>query len=540
MTLTQIQQRVLALPHGVLIRAAVLAAIVLSTAPRVHADDFLDQVNSAYENGKVPASKQSNLVMIPLWADMEEPPASVAGNPQHAMLLLPGMSDWDQAEAWAMGEPQRAVLEGLRRVTEADNFRSAMVFAQPYGAAGVPPEHLAAELYTELGEDTLLARAEHLYLPSFVNTGVLVHIEATRLNDNQDTLGAINLLTRWLLFARQMADRTFFEEKLAGMRAMSDALTRIRDIAYIDWQRGEDRVLSQSEIVGLIESLDEVRIIGIERIALPQGDFIAAEQLINRVMIPRAGTNPDTFAPIIAELGVEGNPLRLFAEASYWEKVRNVHAGWEETVNRLRLVRGDWTTRWDLPPEDLIHTRFSDYTRYVQEQGERFAIIKSALPDIAPLYPLRRQLRVELAGTRQSLALYGFILAFGANPPDISSPRPQFIKEIERDPYSEYGSRTLGYQRVLDGPTDPVTGRKIKRILVWGSSESVWPDSGLGKFEIPLDDTHAILYSVGPDARDQFMVEMTQGDPGLTGDYILWPPSIAIVRQRLIETGRLR
>ncbi|MCA9287559.1 MAG: hypothetical protein KDA05_03185, partial [Phycisphaerales bacterium] len=298
--------------------AGVAMAVGLG-ATNASAQTPVDRVNAPYL--AIPEANRSDLILLPALADMEPAPVG-AQAPQQAMLLPAGSTNWSRAEAWATGQTQVAVLAALDRITQETDYRRAMVFAQPYGP-GVPRPMIAAGLYTELGDPPTLAAANFGYMAPLDDLACLVHVEATRRLAAGDPAGAIDVLTDWTFFARQMADRALFREVVFGYRQMIDAMERIRDIAYQD-MRG-DRALTLQQIQDAIARLAEDKLLGIERLALPRGERTSTEQLTDRVFGRDGQLNAGAFSSAMAAAGSSGRPLRLFSEAARWSGAADAH-----------------------------------------------------------------------------------------------------------------------------------------------------------------------------------------------------------------------
>src|SRR5690606_15175579 len=95
---------------------------------------FVDQVNDLYV--MVSESNRSDLVILPLFLEFQEPPLFLR-TPMEAALLPPDAANWQAAADWAAAEPQQALIKALGQVTQDDDFRTAMQSAQPYGIEGV-------------------------------------------------------------------------------------------------------------------------------------------------------------------------------------------------------------------------------------------------------------------------------------------------------------------------------------------------------------------------------------------------------------------
>lgn len=379
----------------------------------------LDELNQPYAS--VPVDARSDLVLLPALASMDAAPMS-ARSVIEAALLTPDDDDWPAARAWATAAPQVAALEALKTVSER---RSRYVFAQPYGdAAGA--EAMASGLYVDLGEPPLLARARFGYFAALDKLDALVQVEATRLGGEGAGVGAMDLLTRWLRFARSFADREYFAEKMEAFEWMRFTLLRMRDIAWLD-----PSSLDDVEMRAVIRSL-AARELNLSRLGLPVADRLAAQELLHKTFIERNGPNPDTFGPTLAELEAGDRPLRLFALAARWREIASIHADFFDTRDEINALFNDWSLRWSVKPNDVVLEQPAEYEHL---DPARFALIAAVVPDLGHLFDQRKALRVQLGGTRLALAIVGYRRWTGAWPDPVFAIRPRFIQEIPIDPW---------------------------------------------------------------------------------------------------------
>jgi hypothetical protein len=515
------------------------------------ADDIVARANSFYSS--IADDKRSDLVLLPLLAKMEAPPAG-AETPAAAALIPAGSASWSTVESWAMSPPQRAVVEAIHKITKDEDPRTAMAFAQPYGVESggvrlIPVELIRAKLYTELGDPPLLAAAKHMYLPALDKAACLINVEATRLAASGDVAGAINVLIDWVFFSRQIADRQMFHEVRWGIAHMADGLQRIRDVAYTDFRAGADSggapgakaKLTRDAIAKMLSRLDEKRgYIGVERLNFPIGNRFAAEQLVERTFIIRAGTNPATFAPTLARLASSDRPLRLFSEAARWQEVAGTHEGWFDTKDKIDKVFGDWTSRWTLSAFDPRMDFPYDYSKLSPSTD---AIVMLVCTDadgkeMSVLFRERQVLRTEAVGTRTALGMESFVLGSGGNfPPDITSLQPQPLREVESDPFNP--NRAKGARPALQYfVPNKINAKRVGAREVAKPHEIQLVKEGIA---VNVGEDQFILYSVGSDGAKNWAerVENTAEDSS-NADYLVWPPVLSLVRQNRIDMGTLK
>lgn len=516
--------------------AVVPAAMVCFLAPAAQADDYVDSLNRLYS--QIRPEHRSDRIILPALAQMQAPPAVVA-TVDKAMLLPHGSSGWSAAEEWAMGTTQREVLTALSKSVE----NTQMAFGQPYGADALAasPDGIAmiqAGLYTELGDPPLLAAANFLYLPKLEQLASLVNVEATRLASAGKVDEAIKVLGDWLFFCRQMADREFFKESRWGLRSMIAAYERIRDVAYQDFRAGKQS-LTIEQIMAVLDRLrtEDGYLMG-DRLTFPAGERIAADQVVARTFVNRGGVNESTFGQTMARLASTKRPLRLFSEAARWGDVGRSHANWFDTTEQLVKVYEDWNARWPLDPFDRRQTMVADYDR--TSEGE-YAVIKTLIPDMGVLFNDRQILRSQLVGTRNALGVLAFYVRNKNFPPTLASIRPIFVKVIEADPFNPDPERARGKQPPLEYFVPIRDQRFGEREEPRPHEINVVTGAGMDNFKVSIGQDQFVLYSVGPDGRKNWALDVS-GEPAknMIGDLLIWPPVTSLVRQRLIETNQLR
>lgn len=519
--------------------ALALVASVAALAAPARADDTLQSINAQFR--AVPESRRSDLKVLPLLADLADPPRSletrspawVTRPAERAALLSwkgPNWSDW---KAWAQGAPQQALLAVLPEITAEGDYRRAYAFAQPYGVEGVSVDLISKGMYTDLGDPPLLARAQHLYMPKMEHFETLAHVEASRLMEEGRADDAVKLMADWSMFARQFADRPMLKEKRWALDALELGLVRMRDLAYEDFRAPERKTTSAT----LVDIVDRFKFrngyLDLDRLQLPVGEFAAKAQLIDRVMTRGGGANAE-FARELARITTVDRPLRRFAAAAYWEGMAAGHANELDTRRQLQRIRDDWTRRWSLSPFDPILDNRTDYQKNVRGRPQ-YALLDAGVGTMEELFPLRQRLRVESAGTRMGLAVYAFVLTNRNLPPGLAAVRPTFTKgaPLDTDPYTRQRADIQYFVPMRDTPRDEHGREKMYRV-------SLFPPAPHPEFEVPFARDQFILYSTGPSGVAGMAATVTQDRRGVPGDYLLWPPLMSLERTLLIERGQLR
>jgi len=519
------------LGRGMVVGALALA-MGLSGASAL-ADDFLDRVNQPWS--AIPNARRSELVILPLLAKADRPPAGIA-TIERSRLIQSGMQGWSEAEAWATAKPQTDLIRVLAEISKEMSFTKSHAFAQPYGEAGIPPAIIAAELYTALGDPPTLAAAQHQYLTAFDTLAVLVNVEATRLAAAGQVNESIDLLTNLLVFARQICDRTFFAEAKWGLSSLALTHERIRDIAYRDMV--SDRKLDAARLLPQIQRLLEGkdRVLDLDRMPFPHGNQAAVDQIISRVYIPRAGVREDIFPSTMARLGSTDRPLRLFGEAARWRDAAANQANWFDAETKARGVFADWESRWRL---EWFNNRSNQPTEWSRTDLAKFATISQATPMMDDLRGLRQAARLESAATRQTLALIGLTRTSGSLPRAISAVRPRWLSVVETDPFN--ANLSAGNAPPLRYFVPMRDTPRAEREDAKPFEMSVIPYEGGTAIGVRLIDDVFVLYSLGSDANDDFARRIQNGTVGVRGaDYLLFPPVLSLYRQNLIDRGDLK
>lgn len=506
--------------------AAIALVVMVGLASPARADDFVDQANAGFKG--IPNDRRSDVVLVPLLAKMQPQPGLLKSQEQAALRSHYG-AGWEASAAWATGDTQKACLAGLEQVTKETDHRKAFVFAQPYGVEGVDPDTVATGLYTELGETPTLAGATIGVLPALERLGILVHVEASRRSKEGDFKGALDLLLTWANFCRQYADRPFASEKSWALDSLMLAMTRMRDVLHEDYS-ATDHKLDMPYVKAFLEKMPLDGYLSMTRLRPPEADSIGRRQLINRVLKKTGGADP-SFGPTMARITSVDRPLRLFSNSAYWETVGSTHRDFAETDRLLTAITQDWAKRWDLSPFDPVQQTKSDYVLKVQSRPN-LGLLTFGFERNEQLRFDRQRCRVEIAGTRMSLAIYGYMLRDKALPPALGSTRPSIVANLDKDAYSS-GNTDLVYKIAgRDNPKGPDGQPRAFNI-------KLFPPEPYPEFEVPILPGNFFLYSVGPNNVNESMLEATQGRQGVRGDYLIWPAALTLYRQRLMDTSGL-
>lgn len=514
---------------------AVLIACAVWAAPApARADEFVDKANSVF--GQIRADRRSDTILLPLVSKMQPPPAS-AGSREKVALLFAGSASWPEAKAWAEGAPQQAVVGAIKQMGQDADARSAYGFGQPYGIEGVGPDLVRAKLYTELGDPPTLAGARFLYLEGLDKVALLVHVESKRLAADGKVSDGVDLLADWVTFARQIADRRMFTEVDWAFRQMSDAARSIRDLVYTDF-RGS-RSIDRDRMATVINRLDpEKGLVDLTRMVFPEGDKIAAQQLIAKVYVPRGGVESSTFASTMAGLGSTERPLRLFGEASRWAAAGQTQRNWFDVNEQLDKIYNDWLSRWRL---GYFERRMDAAWEYQSFDKGNFAVIDASVKDMGRLFADRQETRVELVGTRMALGVVGYYYDNKNFPPQIQSIRPKWVRQVDADPFNPARDRgqlpPLEYFVPIRDTRDQFGSREDPK----PHELNVFVFNG-ANFSVKLKEDQFVLYSVGVDGGKGWARKVTNTTDRSVrdADYLIWPPIQSLYRQYLIDNQQLK
>jgi hypothetical protein len=522
------------------VRVVSAAAMTLSLATVAFAQpvDSVTQVNKLYAD--ISEARRSDLVLLPALAQTQAPPASIRGV-HDARLMAPSRADWSGVVAWAIGAPQKAALKALADVTKEDDFRKAFGFAQPYGGDNVSPEMVRARLYTELGDPPTLAAAQFLHLPALDRLEVLANVEATRLASEGKPSDAIDVLLSIMHFGRQMADREMFDEALWGLRVIQRSAERLRDVAYEDMMG--PRALDPARLRTQIARVNvETGYYNLDRIAFPQGNQIATDQVVARVYRERAGVIPEQFGKTMARLGSSSRPLRLFSESARWKTAAGAQADWFDTTEKARGIYSDWMRRWRLSWHDRAHVAKLVYSEL---DRTKFGAIAASTPDMAQLRVERHLALTELVGANTSLAMVGVTVERRKIQALLAAARPVFVKEFAGDPFyfergggpETFAAQPMAYfVPMRDTPKNEREGPQPYEMDIVTS----WAGIASSSFAARLRDDTFVIYSVGSDnVRDVAKRVQNTAEIVQNADYLIFPPVLSLYRKHLTDKGEL-
>ncbi|RNC82324.1 MAG: hypothetical protein ED559_11240 [Phycisphaera sp.] len=504
------------------VRMLCCLALIAQAGPS-SADDFTDRLNASFQS--LSDSRRAETVLMPALGSLEQPPGVLLGRADRVLLLTPSSPVWQSATAWSMGESQQAALEALKQIAEEENPRRAMEFALPYGINGVSTSWVRQGIHAELGDPPTIAAAKLGYLERMQWLESLVHIEATRLADEGDIESAMELVFDLAILGRMMADRMLAQEVSWGLEAIRTSVLRMRDLAYVDSQ-GQSS-LTSDYLKGLVERINMERgMFRLDRIRLPLGDQLAAEQMSFRVFGQTGQPDQAVFPTAMAELAATDRPLRLFAESGRWSTVSQEHADRRETERAISGVFSDWSLRWTA---DTFDPQFRNPSAYATLDPSRLAVVREIVPDLDNLLVLRRELDTELVGTRLALAVRAMRIQTGNLPSSLALVRPVYIEDLGIDPYNPQRSAGNKPEFRFFVPVRDTVGTSLHQMNVIPQERT--------NFRVALGDEEFVLYSLGGNEFDDRAVIVSDSGLESTGDYLIWPPVLGLLRDYLEDTG---
>jgi hypothetical protein len=370
-----------------------------------------------------PGTEDLAPVLFPALAAMKPAPAA-ADTLDAAMLLSPSSKGWQTAADWAKAPEQQAALKALATVTDP---KKKYLLAIPYGTQGLDPAWVKAGLCVELPPSGLLQGAKYKYRSALERLLMLVNVEATKVASEGKADEALTLCTRWIRLARIVAEREGVRERRWGMNQMILACERTRDIAYVYRDK-----LTAEQTRNASDDLDE-RLIGVKRIRLPMLERLAADQLVERVIIEKGEVDPAKFASTMARLSADQRSLNLFGQAAWYRELAAAHAGWFDTRDQIQKVFGGWNNRWNI--ENLHDELLQIPSDYLKMDKSRFALVELTANEIEGLEALRLELLTQLAGTRVALGVVGYERKEKRWPPNVSAISPAYVRTLDPDPY---------------------------------------------------------------------------------------------------------
>ena len=432
---------------------------------------------------------KSYRVLFDAYLTLDPPPFEV-GDDFNLYTIYPGMSGWSQVSGWAESNPgmAEAILE----------CKDRNMIGLPYGVDEVDAAYQQAGIVAQIAVDGSLRRSEFPYLQAVDTIAAFATAEVYRLLEAGQTQQGLDLAVAHIFVLRQFCDRQFLVEKLYGIQLLVDALANLRDMFYNYFDD-----ITPQQYMGIARS--ELPFLTPDRkhLAIPEGDRIISEALLDEVFDNREQADADQFAATFGGVQSKNAPMERFGAARRWRMIATVHSSLTASKDRLTLVYDDWWRRWRVQQYDDI---LDSETQFERTNPVRYAAVIYSMQNIEIVFGVRNQLVAGVSGTILSAGLCAYRKELGTYPDDQEKLYGQYVRKIsDIDPYDkEYGHlrfRRLKARTALDSPF-----------------ARLW-----------LDPDDCVLYARGEDHEDGRARQHT--DDGLDGDLVLWPPIKALSRQ---------
>jgi len=505
---------------------------VVIAGPMALGQTWIEKANALYDD--IVDSRESESILLPALIAMDPPPVG-AETVEKASMLFVGGQGWAEAEAWVTSPASKAVLAALDEATVGESYDTAKAFALRYGTDGIDISLIRGRAYTELGDPPLLAGAQHLYMNHLNDLRCLVHVEASRLRGEGEIVEALDLLVDLTQFGYQMADREFLEESAWGYKTMASSISRMRDIAYLDFK--DKREVDPDGLRRVIKRLHPIEgPLRLDRLNFPRANRLAADQLIEVLYVPKGGVDENRFVPTMVRLSTSERPLRRFSAASRFEQNMSSQKDWFDIDDVVDDVFASWEKKWDFDRFDpVLALPFAWETSKIG--NDTLVVSEGVGGDMGELFDLRTLVDLERVGTRQALGLLGRFYVAGSFATKIDGIRPRWVDVLEDDPMNR--TRTGGRMPPMRY-FRPVTDFFLadERMEPKPHTMQLFPGDGTN-FEVTLYDDQFLLYSTGENGVDDRGLRMSVDPTSLVGDYLIWPPMLGLHREHLREIGEL-
>jgi hypothetical protein len=463
-----------------------------TAAPPALVSDVLKQLNDNPRTVKGTESNKSFKILFDAYLTLTPPPTPI-GPEFNLNTIYPKMPNWSAVSGWA--EANLKMDEAILKCK--DKVMSGL----PYGVDGLPPGYLKADVVAEIAVGGSLRNNQFRYLKALDTIAAYCTAETYRLMEAGKVQEALDLSVAHLFILRQFCDRDFLLEKTHSLELLSDALSNLRDVFYTYTDK-----ISAEQFTHIasweIPYLRPDR----SRLLMPEADRIVAAALINEVF--DAGTDQasvDKFSSTFAEIQSQDSPLTRLGAAKRWRIIATVHGSRTASLDRLRLIYDDWWRRWQVQEYDDI---LAFQTQFDRTNPIRYAAVIYSMQNLANLFSIRNQLRVEVNGTAMAAGLCAYKREFGTFPDQSEKVYSQFVRRrSDSDPYDK---EVAAFHYLF---------LKSRQAL----------DTQFGRLWIEPDQKQCLLWSVGQDHEDNRASPHT--DDGLTGDIVIWPPIKALARQ---------
>ncbi|MFW5652409.1 MAG: hypothetical protein ACOC0P_00035 [Planctomycetota bacterium] len=476
---------------------------------------FVPQLNNPIN--RVSDANRAYPVYFEAWSqiDSTDPQAPLGLN----MPMTIGSPQLRDAMAWAGRGPQQDAIEillekrdGATSRREGRNATYRELFGLPYGVDYVPLDMQLSDFAVFI-EDDQLYTADFAYLDKVEQLFLLAIAEGHRRAEAGEPGEGVEPLLAAVRIARQMTERAYAVENRMGV----NMLRKVGDLtrAYM-WEYRDGLDVSDFEVIA-----GEFELLRPGQVQLPWANRLIGEQLMLEVFDATTNLPDEEFADVMAEFESRDRPIRRFHAAKRWEGLLEAidkDAGGDIT-RRIFLpdigqaiedVDQDFRRRWNLPLHDPIH---SDETLFELLDPIREAVVVETFADLDGLRELRLRMIADVRGTAIAAGIAAFQKRDGGRAPRaLSQVYPTFIK-VEQTLVDPYNSSYEYFEYFTAQSTD-------RRLIGWTFDVEV---GNMGTIQLP--ENTPILYSVGPDNRDNGAAKHSGSlERSNDSDIIYWLP----------------
>ena len=412
--------------------AAILAPIAATNAAHAQSAELLGKLNAPW--ALVSESGKSATKLFNAYLDLTKPPQPI-GESFNLTSIYPGMPGFDEVSKWAAANESMG-----KALIELQHFK---VLGVPYGTEGVDKRFVERGLVITIGAGGDLGKVELSYLKALETINAYVAADMYRLCEAGKFDEAFAIGVAHLRVLGQAIEATMYDEKVAAMTMLSDALSVHRDILYVYRDKmtvDQLKKLAMKEYPFLRTSENE----RLKRISMPEGDLIVAQALLADVFAADGQPDTEKFAKTFATKQAASEPLTTFGAARRWSRIAKVHGSLDASQKKLTDIYDDWWRRWRMRGYDQMMSLPTELSR---ANPARYAAVVFVARDIANLFELRKRLGVELSGTVAAAGICAYRNQVDVWPDKIEKAYSQYFPQrYDFDPYDkDYGRLTYVY-----------------------------------------------------------------------------------------------
>ncbi|MEM1164896.1 MAG: hypothetical protein AAGI30_01250 [Planctomycetota bacterium] len=383
--------------------------------------EYLDQAD---ELARGQGTAQVAPVLFPTLVRLVEPPIPMrtAADLRRVMLLGPDDPEWESVADWARQEEQQAVLDQLEEATLEDE---TWALGLELGRDAVDEDWVEVGLYVDLGEEQLLAFAEHRYLRHIAWVTGLASVQAEL--DARDDFGeeAMDVLLDAIRLNRIVMERPFVAEQTESAERLALLIERVADLV---WVHGD--VIGWEVVLDIANTLKPNEI-AFHRLPLGDGDRLSVAQAIAVTFDEGGRPSASRIEALLesAQLRDQAAKLNLLGDAI---NVPVDHADAIASIDQSTEIFDQWYAMWEFLDNGPL-LGFAGEDPLLRLDINRYAIVAGLLPDTHRLLELRSQLGNSFEGFRAALGIWSHRDRFGLLPHHIRSVTPKLVEGLSRD-----------------------------------------------------------------------------------------------------------